>query len=506
MGNKEVAEMVRRVAVNAIDAKEPKTPVSECSAEGGPENCPYHKQFVHKEGEGLKSYYNTRKVVTENGKEKYIDTGAAENKKHLSEAQKKNGVRNDTEFGRKIYTDGKEHPKKAPKGMHTKYILLPAEKAKGATPNLDSFKGVKADERVKIGAFHDEELYTRAAEPMFGVTKNGTKKVAVKKEGKPLYSWKRNGNPIPDDEALRLEGALGEMALGAVLSPTSTDVKVRPDFATCFGDTMAYKDGKGNIKYPKSEEFQQILDKVKNERIANLYGSYDEVIHRIMNDAKEGKPEAVLAYFMYRTKVRAGSNQNPTAADGRGATTLYTGDVTVDGDTVRLSFPAKNGWWHLSLQDKFLADFCAKRKEELKEMGTGKNSEPFFGVKYSQLNDYLKDISADLVGGNRELAFRPHNFRHFAATRIVKDYMDKFAKGIDHEKEPEKYETAVCKGVSAAAAVLNDTPDVVFEKYVIPQIAFGGNEKFINKHYRFMVADANDNRVQKSDVKDEEED
>jgi len=83
MGNKEVAEMVRRVAVNAIDAKEPKTPVSECSAEGGPENCPYHKQFVHKEGEGLKSYYNTRKVVTENGKEKYIDTGAAENKKHL---------------------------------------------------------------------------------------------------------------------------------------------------------------------------------------------------------------------------------------------------------------------------------------------------------------------------------------------------------------------------------------------------------------------------------------
>lgn len=499
-----IAARVRSVAVDVIDAKEPKTPISECHAEGGPEHCRYHKQFIHKEGAGLHSYYNTRLVITKKGKRVYVDSGAKENQEHLTEKQKKDGVRSSTEFGRKVYTDGKEHSRKAPKGMHTKYVLLPVTKEKEPTPNFDSFKGVKADERVEMSEFKDEELYLRSAEPLHGVEKKNGKQIAVKKDGEPTYEWTLNGKKIPKEEALRLEGSLGELALGAVLNPTSNGVKVRPDFASCFGDIMAYKDGKGNIKYPKSEEYQAIYDKVKNERISNLYGHYEGIIHNIMADAEKGKPEAILAYFMYRTKVRAGSNQNPKADDGRGATTLYTGDISVNGETVYCNFPAKNGFWHISLEDKFLADFCKKRKEELKG-AEGKNSTPFFGVSYSKLNNYLKDISAEFVGGDRDMAFRPHNFRHFAATSIVKQYVDKFADGVDYEKEPEKFETAVCKGVSAAAGVLNDTPDVVFEKYVIPQIAFSGNESFMKKHYKFLNADTSDKRLKGKGVGDGEE-
>lgn len=498
-----IAARVRSVAVDVLDAKEPKTPISECTAEGGPSHCRYHKQFIHQEGAGLKSYYNTRLVITKGKKKVYVDSGAKENSEHLTEKQKKEGVRSDTEFGTRIYSDGQAH-RKPKNGMHTKYILLPVTKEKEPTPNFDSFKGVPADERIDMSEFKDNELYIRSAEPLHGVTTKGSKKLANKVEGEPTYSWTLNGKEIPKDEAIRLEGAMGELALGAVLNPTSNGVKIRPDFASCFGDMMAYKDGKGNIKYPKSEEYQAIYDKVKNERISNLYANYEDIVHNIMADAEKGKPEAILAYFMYRTKVRAGSNQNPKADDGRGATTLYTGDISVNGETVYCNFPAKNGFWHISLEDKFLADFCTKRKSELQGV-EGKNSTPFFGVSYSQLNTYLKDISAEFVGGDKDMAFRPHNFRHFAATSIVKQYMDKFAAGIDHEKEPEKFETAVCNGVSAAAGVLNDTPDVVFKKYVIPQIAFGGNESFIKKHYAFMDADSSDARLKGRKVGDGEE-
>lgn len=502
--NGELAGKVRGVAVWAIDEKE--SSIEDCTAKGGPEHCPYHSKFIHKEGEGVSSYYNRRKVVNKGGKQTYIDTGAKENRQYLSEKMKKDGVKSDPSFGRKIYTDGKEHPKSAPKGMHTKYVLLPEKKEEKATPALDSFKSVKPDDRKYMSEFKEDELYSRSAEPRFGFEMKGEKKVPKKEDGQSMYTWKIGGKELSNEDAMRLEDALGELKMTPILSPNSRDAFVRPDFASCFGDMLTYKDGMGNVKYPKSAEFQDILDKMKNERISALYDHYDDVVHKIMGDAEKGKPEAILAYFMYRTKVRVGSKQNPTKADGRGATTLYTGDISVDGDTVRLSFPAKNGWWHVSLKDKFLSDYCAKRKDEISKMGEGKNSTPFFGVNYDKINNYLKDISAEYVDGNRKMAFRPHNFRHFAATRIVKGYIDKYASGIDHETSPEKYETAVCKGVEAAAAVLNDTPDVVFEKYVIPQIAFGGNKKFIDKHYKFMSANAKDPRVSESDVEDAMED
>ena len=48
---------------------------SDCNYPGGPEKCPYHSRFVHKEGEGVHSHYNAKKVVTKGGKSVYVDSG-----------------------------------------------------------------------------------------------------------------------------------------------------------------------------------------------------------------------------------------------------------------------------------------------------------------------------------------------------------------------------------------------------------------------------------------------
>lgn len=497
--NGELAGKVRGVAVWAIDEKE--SSIEDCTAKGGPEHCPYHSRFIHAEGQGVSSHVN--KKLVKNGK--YIDSGEKKNREKLFKADRdaiakweakgkkgRNPIQSDPTFGTRIGVDGKKLTAKDV-GKHTAKVVIPYSEKVGDTAELEEFK--KKYPRANVTSIKDinpEFCFTRSSKPLFGTEKSGSgTEIAVRKDGKPLYSWKQGNRELGDEEAIKLEKALGQCGLQPLMNVKSHDILVRPDFASAFGDTCVYRDGKNSIKYPKSEDFQAILDKKKNERISALYEHYDEIVHRIMGDAQEGKPEAILAYFMYRTKIRAGSNQRPKDDEGRGATTLYTGDIQFNDkypERTYINFPAKNGFWHIAIDDKFIADFCKKRKAEIAGMGAGKNSEQFFNVRYSKLNQYLKDISKDLVGGDEEMAFRPHNFRHFAATRIAKNHIESECKkrGITYESNPEEYETIVCDAVTNAASVLNDTGKIVFDKYIIPQIAFGGADGLINKHYKFM--------------------
>jgi len=489
----DVAESVREIARMALDASEVKRSVADCTAKGGPENCPYHRQFIHKEGEGVASYYNKKKIVEKNGKRVYIDTGASENSKFLTDKEKKDGVRSDPEFGTKIYKGG-EKKRKPPKGARSIGIVLPEAKAPDATPNLDSFKNVEEVRVAKINELAADQVYVRSEDPIAGVEIKQNdrlkkeERVAKKGEaGMPVYKWTKGGKEVEPSEALRLEAALGELKIGAALSADSADVRIRADIANGFGQIAQYKDGKGNVKYGYSQTFKDACAIEKWKRLEGLFGHYDDILHKIMGDCQKGRKEAIIAYFMYRTKCRIGSKSNPKPNEGRGATSLTTGNFAVDGDDVfRVSFPAKNGYWHVSCQDKFLTDFIRKRKEEIRASGEGMNSEKVFGVSYGKVNDYLKEISREYVGGDDKLAFRPHNFRHFAATRIAVQKMDEFAAGVDPEKDPLKYQTAVCKAITEAAKVLNDTPKVVYESYVIPRMLYAKNPKMMVGQFPYL--------------------
>jgi len=489
----DIAEAVRELGRMALDAEEVKRSIADCTAKGGPENCPYHRQFIHKEGEGLSSYYNKKKVVEKGGKRVYIDTGASENKKFLTDKEKKEGVRSDPEFGTKLYKGGVAK-RKPPKGAHVIGIALPKAKESDSHPNLDSFKDVAEVSVAKINELTADQLYVRSEDPIAGVEIRNDerlkKEVRVAKKGdagKPVYKWTKGGKDIDPAEALRLEAALGELKMGAALSADSAEVKIRADLANGFGQLAQYKDGKGNIQYGYSQTFKDACAIEKWNRLEGLFGHYDDIIHKIMGDCKSGKKEAILAYFMYRTKCRVGSKGNPKANEGRGATALTTGNFSLGGDdTFYVSFPAKNGYWHVSCHDKFLADFVRRRKDEIRATGEGMNSEKFFGVSYGKVNDYLKEVSREYVGGDDKLAFRPHNFRHFAATRIAVQKMDEFAKGVDPEKDPQKYETAVCKAITEAAKVLNDTPKVVYESYVIPRMLFAKNPSMMVEQFPYL--------------------
>lgn len=365
------------------------------------------------------------------------------------------------------------------KGKHDKWYSLPVIKDKPPTPNFDSFKSVEPNPAKKISELDPNDLYTRSDKPIEYAE-------GEDKEGKPRYEWKRNGERIPDEEALRLEAALREKYTQG-LQQTYTGVKVRPDFASAFGQVLEYRDADGESwqKYSDSHIYASAVAKYRN--VTRLLPQYEEIKRRIHSDCERGVPEAMLAYFMQRTKIRAGSDSKAKA--GRGATNLTRGNFSLsdDGETVYVSFNGKSKqWWHVTLKDKVLFDYISKRKDELAEQGEGANDTPLFPATYGRLKSYLKQVSIDLVDGDAEEAFSPHDFRRLGATKVALDYLAENAQGVDPVKDEKKWQDRVVKAVVAAAQHLNDEPVTVFENYIAPNLLFSDSHETMLKYFPFL--------------------
>lgn len=365
------------------------------------------------------------------------------------------------------------------KGKHDKWYSLPVIKDKPPTPNFDSFKSVEPNPAKKISELDPNDLYTRSDKPIEYAE-------GEDREGKPRYEWKRNGERIPDEEALRLEAALREKYTQG-LQQTYTGVKVRPDFASAFGQVLEYRDADGESwqKYSDSHIYASAVEKYRN--VTRLLPQYEEIKRRIHSDCERGVPEAMLAYFMQRTKIRAGSDSKAKA--GRGATNLTRGNFSLsdDGETVYVSFNGKSKqWWHVTLKDKVLFDYISKRKDELAEQGEGANDTPLFPATYGRLKSYLKQVSIDLVDGDAEEAFSPHDFRRLGATKVALDYLAENAQGVDPVKDEKKWQDRVVKAVVAAAQHLNDEPVTVFENYIAPNLLFSDSHETMLKYFPFL--------------------
>ena len=284
-----------------------------------------------------------------------------------------------------------------------------------------------------------------------------------KKEGEPLYTWKQNGKELTKDEALKLETALGALKGSNVLSALTTGVKVRPDFATALGQLAIGKMRNGEEFKFYSKDTREDNDRKKHLNTENIVNHFSDVRNKFISDIeKDKKPEAVLSYFVYQTLCRADSGASSTGSFG--ATTLRPEHFRVEDGKLICEFHAKNGWWKLNIEDKFL------KKYILEKLKTAEKGKPLFGVSYNKFNDYLKTISADV---KLHPPMKPHDFRRVVATQKARSY---FENAIKEDKtileDEDKYSETMAKAINYAADALNDTASVVFEKYIAPQIFF----------------------------------
>lgn len=429
--------------------EEVETPISECTAEGGPEHCRYHSKII--ENERVISYVTKAENKGTASKPKWVE---------VKKDAKGNATKND-------------HSEWMKKGKHDKWYSLKNPKEMSETPNFDSFADVPAEPHTTISSFDRGKLYLRSDKAREDVG-----------DGRPKYTWTRGGKPIPEDEALRLETALKEKGFTAAINPEYTNIAVRPDLYNGDGQVTQFtnKSGENHNDYTDRHIEQAAIAKYK--KVNKLLAAYDTIKDRIFKGCDAGNESATLAYFMMRTKIRAGSKKDPTG--GRGATDLERGDFTLadDGETFYVSFNGKSKqWWHVTCKDKFLYDYISKRKSEIS--GKGANDASIFKASYGELRDYLKSISRDLVDSDDE-AFDPHDFRRVGATKVAMAYLDKELVGVDPVKDRKKWEDRIVKAVIAAARHLNDQPQTVFDNYIAPNILFASSKDDMVKYFPFL--------------------
>lgn len=284
-----------------------------------------------------------------------------------------------------------------------------------------------------------------------------------KKEGEPLYTWTQNGKELSKDEALKLETALGALKGSNVLSALSTGVKVRPDFATASGQLAIGSMQNGKEFQFYSKKTREDNDRKKHANTENIVNHFSDVRNKIISDIeKDGKPEAVLSYFVYQTLCRADAGSSKTGSFG--ATTLRPEHFKIEDGKLICEFHAKNGWWKLNIEDKFLKDYI------LKKLKTAEKGKPLFGVKYDKFNQYLASISSDV---KLNPPMKPHDFRRVIATQRARSYIENAVNRDKTILEDEgKYSEAMAQAINYAADALNDSASVVFQKYIAPQIFF----------------------------------
>ncbi len=107
-------------------------------------------------------------------------------------------------------------------------------------------------------------------------------------------------------------------------------------------------DAAGRLQYIYHPEWERLRTRHKQQQLALLTAALPRIRRRVRDDleAESGSKQLALAIgvaLIDRTAMRVGRERYLDAHGTRGAGTLYSRDVSVHGDEVRVSFPAKSG-------------------------------------------------------------------------------------------------------------------------------------------------------------------
>jgi DNA topoisomerase I len=159
--------------------------------------------------------------------------------------------------------------------------------------------------------------------------------------------------------------------------------------------------------------------------------------------------------------LRIGSTAYEEANGSYGLTTLHGEHVTIDGDDVRLRFPAKSGkLWDSTMRDPDLAVLLA----ELKRRGDDERL-----LAYERDGEWRTITPADV---NRYVRKRLHGEFSAKDFRTLRGTVAAAVSLAKHGPEPKKgaQKRAVADAMRAAAEELSNTPTVAKTSYVDPRV------------------------------------
>lgn len=347
----------------------------------------------------------------------------------------------------------------SPDSMMEKVDAFYGSKGDGYVSPLAQFRGNAFDPnqpRDPDGKWTGGTLnFSNEPERVGGFTKDvAVRRSTVMKGEERVTTWHNpDGSQIADPKLVaRAEQLNGTMATapnvkGAWLNPNLDS----PLLAIAF-------DAKDRKQYIYSREFVQKNSEAKFKIVEQMEKDLPVMRKQAAADRKAGTPEAFLFKLEDLTCIRVGSDKD-TGAEKKayGLTTLRGEHVKVEGDLIKLEFPAKGGEsGSYAVKDKELAAFITGRKAA---NGDG----PLWpDVTAGKFNAYLKELDP-----TTDTPVTAHKFRHYHATRIAAEVVAKY-EGT--ELNPKAFTRVQKEACEKAAAHLSNTWTVTREKYVNPTV------------------------------------
>lgn len=225
-------------------------------------------------------------------------------------------------------------------------------------------------------------------------------------------------------------------------------------------------DEAGRRQYTYHADWSKRQDKGKFARALQLAEALPRARARVTqslrrSDVDRERVLAVSFRLLDQVAPRVGNARYFVTNGSRGLTTLQRRDATVEGDLIRLSFPAKSGKRaELSLHDAELAAI-------VEELALGRSRAALLSYRRGRRRVPLTpgDVNAyvrSLTGG----PFSAKDFRTLRGTILAAEALAE--AGVAATKnERKKVELAA---VRAAAAALGNTPNVARSSYIDPRV------------------------------------
>ncbi len=355
-----------------------------------------------------------------------------------------------------------------------------AAKKDKPTPNFDRNRAVPDSGRRTFGEMDARDYFTRDDSPIdYGE--------AERPDGKPRYVWRLDGKPLTERDAAELEAACAEGISGQLLTPETTGVRVRRDYANGRNQVAQFVGGTGRRKTIYDRETERHRQQAKFAQVDSVVENYDRLFGEIASDAEGGSYEANVAYFLTRSKCRVGGKRG-RGSDNFGALDLTGDNIRVSGDTVTLDFDAKNSHWRQTIRDRRLATWMSERLREAKP------GEPVLGGAHTtpgKVNDYLTGVGERCgIARNADgKGLTAHNIRHAGATRLASELVDGI--GIDPSEDRRGYVAALADVVRTCGRHIGDTGKLAFEKYISPKYLFKNAPDLLAADAAYRMANEN---------------
>jgi len=257
-------------------------------------------------------------------------------------------------------------------------------------------------------------------------------------------------------------GELRDRAMHLGIPPAWTDVHIAPDprmhIQACGTDAA------GRVQYIYHPEWEARRTRRKQRQLALLTEALPRIRRKVHEDleAETGSKTLALAIgvaLIDRTAMRIGRERYLDARGTRGAGTLFTRDVAVEGDRLTLSFPAKSGKRaDYTLEDARLAGAIARVKtipgKRLLMYRTDEGVAK--AIRTEELNRCLREIAGAPVSAK--------DFRTLHASALAAEALAKIEPG-ESAAARKRQVADVTRNV---AAFLRNTPAITRKSYIAP--------------------------------------